>query len=216
MISFKQKYKVFINDNWIFFDDFSTSQDIENEEHELLEASNNLLFNLAMMIRSGRFNTNIRIIPNAEMKNPIDLFLREFSVLEAAGGVVLNTQNELLMIERFRVWDFPKGKMEKNENCREAAVREVEEETGVNGLEIVNELPTTFHIYRFRNEWIVKKTYWFLMSTRFAGTLNPQVEEDILRAEWVPNSKVLEYISNSYASLKELVLSSGIVKTQEL
>ena len=47
----------------------------------------------------------------------------------AAGGLVFNAHEELLMIERWDRWDLPKGKVEKGESLPDAAWREVEEET---------------------------------------------------------------------------------------
>ena len=49
----------------------------------------------------------------------------------AAGGLVTNENNELLMIFRRGKWDLPKGKLDKGETIEECAIREVEEETGI-------------------------------------------------------------------------------------
>ena len=50
-----------------------------------------------------------------------------YSLIEASGGVVLNEENKLLWIYRLGKWDLPKGKLEKNESFKVAAIREVEE-----------------------------------------------------------------------------------------
>ena len=54
-----------------------------------------------------------------------------YSLIEASGGVVLNEENKLLWIYRLGKWDLPKGKLEKNESFKVAAIREVEEECNV-------------------------------------------------------------------------------------
>ena len=52
-----------------------------------------------------------------------------YKIIEAAGGVVFNEKNEILMIYRLKTWDLPKGKIEKGETPADAAFREVCEET---------------------------------------------------------------------------------------
>ena len=49
----------------------------------------------------------------------------------AAGGLVFNDKNELLMIFRRGKWDLPKGKLDEGEDIEDCAVREVKEETGL-------------------------------------------------------------------------------------
>ena len=52
-----------------------------------------------------------------------------FKYIKAAGGVIYNDVGEILFIERLERWDLPKGKVDKGESNKEAAIREVEEET---------------------------------------------------------------------------------------
>ena len=56
---------------------------------------------------------------------------KKLRVVTAAGGMVLNDKDEILFIYRKKRWDLPKGKTEKNETIESSAIREVEEETGV-------------------------------------------------------------------------------------
>ena len=78
-------------------------------------------------------------------------FLKYFPVVEAAGGLVRHQDQRLLFIFRNNKWDLPKGRIEKREQVREAAIREVQEETGVDGLEIIKPLIETF-IYFLETE----------------------------------------------------------------
>ena len=77
---------------------------------------------------------------------------KEFSsmmkMIEAAGGIVINKDEKILFIYRLGKWDLPKGKLEPNEKLDEAALREVEEETGLKELVLENFVNTTFHIYK--------------------------------------------------------------------
>ena len=120
-----------------------------------------------------------------------------------AGGVVFNEHHEVLMIYRLDKWDFPKGKVEAGEQYDEAALREVEEETGLHGITLGEALPSTFHTYTLHGEPILKETHWYRMSAP-AQPLTPQTEEDITQATWVPADQVQTLLQNSYATLRDL------------
>ncbi len=112
-------------------------------------------------------------------------FTHMFKVIEAAGGVVINQKSEILFIRRLGKWDLPKGKIEKGESLEQAAVREIEEETGLKEIILEEFLNNTFHIYTERNgEKILKTTYWFRM--RYVGNEKPvpQLEEGISEVSW--------------------------------
>lgn len=205
-----QKYKVFINDWWILFGELDESQGSYTQEYGVLDANKNSIFNLAEMIKTGSFDQNIVLNPSVDILEPFEEFLKYFLVLEAAGGIVQHADTRYLMIKRFGVWDFPKGKIEIGEQISEAALREVQEETGVENLRISQELPTVYHIYRYQSQWIVKRTYWFFMQSDFDGDLKPQLEEDIHEAVWVPKAEISTYLENTYSSLKELAQKSAL------
>lgn len=58
-----------------------------------------------------------------------------------AGGVVLNTKGEVLVVDQNGdSWSLPKGHIEKGETAKEAAEREIKEESGVGNLQFVKEL----------------------------------------------------------------------------
>ncbi|MDA3906064.1 MAG: NUDIX domain-containing protein [Bacteroidales bacterium] len=206
-----QNYKVFINDKWIFFGEFKETQFTENGEYNVLDASEFLVLNMVEMIKTGSFDSNIVLNHHCKSKEFFNLFLSRFLVLKAAGGIVQNSDKSFLMIKRFGIWDFPKGKIEDGESNMDAALREVEEETSAKNLTPVRELPTTYHIYRFGIQRIVKQTFWFLMQSDYKGQLIPQKEEDILEAVWISERELPKYIANSYESLKELVKDSEII-----
>lgn len=107
-----------------------------------------------------------------------------FRVLEAAGGYVLNMRQELLVFYRRHSWDLPKGKIDPGETPQQAAVREVQEETGLRKLHLEGFLTHTYHTYPLKGERILKKTWWYRMSTPDME-LTPQTEEDIEEVRWV-------------------------------
>lgn len=121
----------------------------------------------------------------------------------AAGGVVMNDGN-VLMISRLGKWDLPKGKQEIGESVELTAQREVMEETGLKAVELVKQLPDTWHTYWLNNEPILKRSCWFLMNGDATQPLIPQIEEDIQQVIWVPIAEVENRLQNSYSSLKIL------------
>lgn len=130
-------------------------------------------------------------------------FSRDYQLIHAAGGIVKNENGEILMIFRLGFWDFPKGKVEAGETYDGAAVREVEEETGLQDIKLRDPLPNTYHTYNLRGTDILKVTHWYEMHAP-KQTLTPQTEEDIAQAVWVPRTEVSVHLRDSYPSLHGL------------
>jgi 8-oxo-dGTP pyrophosphatase MutT (NUDIX family) len=142
---------------------------------------------------------------NKDEKKLLDYFTRMFKVIKAAGGFVQNDKKEWLFIFRNGKWDLPKGKVEKNEAIKIAAIREVEEECGISGLTIIKELTITYHVYSLNNKAHLKKTYWFEMRCTDTNVLVPQLEEGIIDAKWFPKTKFPTLLTNTYDSIKEVI-----------
>ena len=125
----------------------------------------------------------------------------------AAGGLVFNEQNELLMIFRRGKWDLPKGKLDAGETVEACAVREVKEETGLITVELENLIGKTYHEYfdKWVNENVVKESWWYKMKSSVNEKLIPQVEEDIELIEWVDKKNFKKYLDNSYRNISEIV-----------
>src|SRR5574344_453680 len=104
-----------------------------------------------------------QIIENETIFNAL---LKSYEYIPAAGGIVQNNHDEILMIFRKNRWDFPKGKVENNEMNTAAAIREVEEETGITARIIDQNPVSTFHIYQFGTHKVLKETFWFKMSAQ--------------------------------------------------
>lgn len=130
---------------------------------------------------------------------------KEFVFIEAAGGLI-KQNDKYLFIYRLDKWDLPKGKLDDGEKPKEAAIRECEEECNISGLTILQELPSSYHIYPYKGRFALKITYWYLMDSSFKGKLTPQTEENIEKVEWL-DSKAIETLvkPNTYPSILDLI-----------
>ena len=127
-----------------------------------------------------------------------------FKIEKAAGGLVRNEFNEVLFIYRFEKWDLPKGKIEKGEKKKIAAIREVEEESGISNLEIVSKLPKTYHVFQRKGEETLKITHWYKMRASFNGVLVPQLEEGITDVVFKNTNEIKVALNNSYGNIQLL------------
>jgi len=141
--------------------------------------------------------------------NPADLFqkiLKEFIMIKAAGGVVFNEHNQVLIIKRLGKWDLPKGKIDPHESTEHAAVREVEEECGIGEIKIKKLLTYSYHTYKQQGYRFIKQTTWYIMNSTWEGKLQPQVEENITEVKWVPWDELNITELDSYLSIKDVLL----------
>jgi ADP-ribose pyrophosphatase YjhB (NUDIX family) len=142
---------------------------------------------------------------NKDANELFNYFSSMFRIIEAAGGLVKDNKNEWLFIFRNGKWDLPKGKVEKDEKVKEAAIREVEEECGIKKLSILRELPSTYHTYFMEERAILKRTYWYEMNCNDASTLVPQLEEGITEVKWFSKNELKPVYDNTYESVIEVM-----------
>lgn len=130
-------------------------------------------------------------------------FAQEFTRVEAAGGVVVNTLGEWLMIHRNGRWDLPKGHVEPDESGEACAVREIAEETGV-CAETVRPLCETWHAYWFAKtaRWELKRTRWYRLRMTACDALAPQREEGIAEALWCTPEAVAERLPGAFPTIR--------------
>lgn len=128
----------------------------------------------------------------------------EFREVDAAGGLVSNRRGDFLLISRNGMWDLPKGHRESGEDIRVTAIREVQEETGVEQLELRDLICITDHCYLRSGIWHLKHTWWYNMLYTDPVDLTPQREEDITKAAWVARSSLPPFLKNTYPSIQEV------------
>ncbi len=138
-------------------------------------------------------------------QNAVALALKEtFKMAPAAGGIV-GKDGKFVGIMRKGIPDLPKGHIEKGETPEQAALREVEEETGIGKLKIVKELPSTWHCYFENDEWKLKRTYWYLMHTDEAIQPKPQTEEGITEIKLIGNEELETFLRETFRSISEIL-----------
>lgn len=126
----------------------------------------------------------------------------EAAEVKAAGGVVRRLVDaggvEVAVVHRPRYddWSFPKGKLDAGEGWEEAALREVEEETGLR-CRLLGELPPTAYTDRKGRAKAVR--YWLMEPAGGSFTANDEVDE----LRWLTPAQAEELLS--YPHDRELV-----------
>ncbi len=205
-----QIYKVFKDNTAFFLTNNANSFNNSNQNIIRLDKSNNIIELIENESINKPDKTIIIICEN--LKKTITSLEEYYKPKVAAGGWVFNIKNELLFIKRWGIWDIPKGHLEKNESLEECAIREVEEETGLNKLEIVEKIGISRHIFSRNGKEKIKETHWYKMKTSFDGKLKPQTEEDIEEVKWVNSLEINSYIDKSWKSLNDFYNSSVLNK----
>ena len=134
-----------------------------------------------------------------------EAFFKKFNIVMAAGGLVRNEKNELLLIFRRGKWDLPKGKCEKNEKFDACALREVKEETGLKNVKLKDQFATSWHTYHEGTHFNLKESRWWLMEAGGEQELIPQTEEDILEIRWVLPKDLQKYRSETFPSVIDVL-----------
>jgi len=191
-------YKVFVNDVPLIL---STKKDL-GENYVSLPIKKVRIKRIIKKIINGEL-LYVNLYHEKEEKLLKHLF-KKLRVVTAAGGMVINDKDEILFIYRKKRWDLPKGKTEKNETIEASAIREVEEETGVEGLKVTKFLQKTYHIFKRKGRYRLKVTHWYEMRTSYDGELRPETKEGIEKAKWKDLKKSQKALQKSYANIKLL------------
>ena len=138
-----------------------------------------------------------------------DLETNENPEVRAAGGVLLRAGEggvEVAVIHRpkYEDWSLPKGKLEPDEGFEQAALREVEEETGMRA-ELRDELASISYRDRKGRTKVVR--YWLMRP--LGGEFAPGSEVDELR--WLDPDAAAELLSYEHdaALVREAVAAAA-------
>ena len=166
------------------------------------DSSNEQIIDAFKFIIDENIQVLKRITFEVQNKSEFKDFLKNtFRVVKAAGGVV-QRKDKVLVMKRHGLWDIPKGKIEKGEGIEEAAIREVEEECGVE-VTLRDKITKTKHIYKYKGEYAIKLTHWFRMNLLSEKGLTPQLEEGITEVKWMTQEQASKL--NTYASITGLL-----------
>ncbi|MEO3405524.1 NUDIX domain-containing protein [Mucilaginibacter sp. CAU 1740] len=201
-----QKYRIYINEKVILI---TESEPKHADNFEKLDAET---FDLKIIYTWILANPNkLFYIKTANAKVYFKAVKKSITLIEAAGGLVMNTKGQYLFIYRNDKWDLPKGKIEKDEGVKEAAVREVEEECGIKVSELNEKICKTYHVYVNRGEVVLKKTYWYAMKSKAKDKLKPQKEEGITDVRWFEKEHIEPIIENTFPSIMDVLHKEKLV-----
>lgn len=118
---------------------------------------------------------------------------------QTAGGIVLGPQGKVVVVSQHGLsWSLPKGHLDPGETARQAAVREIREETGITQLDFIEEVG---EYERFRigidkenDETELKKIKIFLFKTQ-ETELKPEDPENP-EARWVSPEEVADLLTH--------------------
>jgi ADP-ribose pyrophosphatase YjhB (NUDIX family) len=193
-------YKIYINQNVLVI------SQLDNSSQEVLHnASNNS--ESAVLTISKEEIINIIGQKNIICANPTAVFnqlKQQFTLINAAGGLVKNSQSEYLFIFRRGKWDLPKGKLDEGEDFETAAIREVQEECGITHIELGDLYHMSYHIYEENSDWVLKQTNWYLMKSDDKNLI-PQLAEGITQTAWLSTNQFEKVRENTYASIDEII-----------
>ena len=191
-------YKVFVNDKPLFL----TNQIFKETDFQLFLLESVDFKQLIVKIFQNKIQKAYLYYPDE--KEIMKVLKTKIPVNKAGGGLVYNKNGDVLFIFRNGKWDLPKGGTEKGEDIEQTSMREVEEETGVNGLKIIKKLQKTYHIFKRNGIYKLKITHWFEMQTDFEGIPEGQIDEGIDKVEWKNPTQIQEALKNSYENIKLL------------
>ena|SRR5688572_10905177 len=130
---------------------------------------------------------------------------KKFTLVQTGGGLVRNEKKEILIIFRRGKWDLPKGKLDKGEKLEVCTLREVEEETGLQNVQLVSPLTITYHTYHEGTRFILKESHWYTMKVSGEQKLVPQTTEDIQEIKWIKPAELEFYMDNCFPSVRDVL-----------
>ncbi len=199
-------YKIYINENCLVFADQNQVQSLGDQNVTVLPflAGKKMLLNYVDKLEKSAGPSTF-VLLSSNPKSMFDDFRSIYKQIKAAGGIIYNEEGAILFIERLGRWDLPKGKVDTDEKTREAAIREVKEETGLD-CRVAGKAGVTWHTYfDARSRRILKKTVWYTMVLIGSSLVAIQEEENITAYRWMKPEPFLNSDLPTYRSIRDIV-----------
>lgn len=196
-----QKYKIWINTSWLVFlseNEYKIDRMSPPVYLLLQQPKTSKIIEIIQKLQSGAVHFPTIIVSKSKIKTWKSV-LNKIRMVYAAGGLVQNHDGKYLFFYRRGSWDLPKGKLDKGEKNRQAAIREVKEEVGLD-CKIISGLPTTYHTYFDKGKLVLKETAWYKMQS-INSKVTLQYEEDIEKYKWVSDRQFAALKKNIYPNL---------------
>jgi len=201
-----QKYRIYINQKVILL---TESEPILTANYQKIDSQTfdlKIIYTWILAHKSDLFYVLCK-----DAKAFLKQVKQSVTVIEAAGGLVKNENRDLLFIYRNDKWDLPKGKIEKGETIREAAVREVEEECNIVVNKLGKKICKTYHVYIYKDEVVLKKTHWYKMKAKGQNKLKPQKEEGITDVRWFKPNDIDAILANTFPSILDVLAAMDLI-----
>ncbi len=198
-------YKVFINEHLIIIHHEHVMEMAGFQMvHQLTFKKEEGFLPLIELLENGNIEKSCYCITGEDVPMMWRKFRKNYKLVNAGGGVVRNEKNKILFIYRHGKWDLPKGKVEDFEEIEDTAIREVQEECGIENLVCHGHLTDTYHTYGTPDSRKLKKTSWFRMYSE-DKELIPQRAEGITKIKWIKEEKLEKVFSNTYGNIWDVV-----------
>ncbi|MEO8795914.1 MAG: NUDIX domain-containing protein [Daejeonella sp.] len=194
-------YRIYINQTALII---TESDPFSQENYQQIEAEG---FEFLQFYSRFKHESTpaIFVLLTSNAKRLFKQIKQSLKVIKAAGGIVRSDENKFLFIYRNGKWDLPKGKIEKGEKTKKAAVREVEEECGIIVSSAGDKLTKTYHVYEMNGLVVLKKSTWYWMKANYEQVLIPQTVEGITEVRWVAPGDFNLIKQNTFPLIRDLV-----------
>ncbi len=134
----------------------------------------------------------------------------------SAGGIVFRRSagivHFLLIRDSYQNWGFPKGHLEEGESPDAAALREVEEETGLAGLTLTAPVDVIDWHFRFRGRLVHKICHFFLIEAAL-GDPRPLRKEGITACQWLAFDAAASMVS--YGNARDVLARANAMLSSD-
>ena len=126
---------------------------------------------------------------------------------ERSAGVIVfrkaaDGERQYLLLDYGQYWDFPKGHIEAGEDEREAALRELGEETGIKDVELMDDFRHEIvYFFRPKGRGLVRKTVVFFIGE--VDSPDVKISHEHVGFAWVKGTEAVGQVK--YPTAKEVM-----------